>query len=494
MTQHNLLVRVFEACETMSNANVIVTDKTGTLTANEMQVVEGTVAGKRYSLRDDDGDNNHDNTNEGSAQDDNQNDGVDDGEVQTRDQLKELLKKNEALFEIWAESISINSTAFAQNDADDDDDHDKKQSDNGGKKKKTDKDKKKKREQSHQGGSNGDASHKDDHVKFVGNKTESALLHMLEVDFGDLKKKSYQEYRDDADTVQMFPFSSDRKAMATAVKLKEGGKFRLYVKGAAEAIVELCTNRANLDSGNADETTEIDDKARKDISKLIEQYASRSLRTIAMAYKDLDQWPPSGSSDGNKAKYEDVAKDLTLLAIPAIEDPLRHGVPDAVEKCHKAGVQVKMCTGDNLLTAKAIAAQCSIYDEDDKDAITISGSDWRKLSDEEKREKAPKISVMARSLPQDKQTLVKALQDVGQIVGVTGDGTNDALALKDGDVGFSMGQAGTEVAKEASDVIIMDDNVSCYQCSGISSGGPVLNKMTKTVHDHCRRYHLGPLR
>jgi Ca2+-transporting ATPase len=119
-----------------------------------------------------------------------------------------------------------------------------------------------------------------------------------------------------------------------------------------------------------------------------------------------------------------------------------------------------MCTGDNILTAQAIGKQCGIYNEYDDNAIVISGSDWRKLSDEEKREKAPKISVMARSLPQDKQTLVKALQDDGMIVGVTGDGTNDALALKDGDVGFSMGQTGTEVAKEASDVVIMDDNVS----------------------------------
>jgi Ca2+-transporting ATPase len=460
MTQHNLLVRVFEACETMSNANVIVTDKTGTLTANEMRVVEGSIAGVKFSLRD--------KKNKLQRNDDAGQGGHADGKgVKDIDSLKESFKNNKELFDILANSIAINSTAFSQDNKDDEDDDSKGKD---GRKGKGKKDNKAKKGQHGQNGSNGNASHDDqgdeeeqqenEGPKFVGNKTESALLRMLEWDMRGLKDKSYADLREDAETVMLFPFSSDRKAMATAVKLKDGGKYRLYVKGAAEAIVELCTKRANLEGKGAEDTTDLDEKAKQEVGKLIEEYATRSLRTIAMAYRDYDSWPPSGGSGGDKVTYDDVAKDLILLAVPGIEDPLRSGVPDAVEKCHHAGVDVKMCTGDNILTAQAIGKQCSIYDEDNEDAIVISGSDWRKLSDEEKREKAPKISVMARSLPQDKETLVKALQDVGKTVGVTGDGTNDALALKTADVGFSMGQTGTEVAKEASDVVIMDDNVS----------------------------------
>lgn len=462
MTQHNLLVRVFEACETMSNANVIVTDKTGTLTANEMRVVEGTVGGVRFSLRD------KQNFRQG---DDGRNTGQADGEnIKDLDGFKESLKNNDKLFAILADSIAINSTAFQQ---DDDKKDESKQNGNSTKQDKRKGKKAKNQKKQGQNGRNNNAQSEDDEddsqtegPKFVGNKTESALLRMLEWDLRDLKDKSYAQIREEAETVTLFLFSSERKAMATAVKLTEGGKYRLFVKGAAEAVLDLCVDRAKLDSGDIEEKNELDDKGKKEVLDLIEEYASRSLRTIAMAYRDYDEWPPSGAGkaeegDGQgKVKYDDVARDLTLIAIPGIEDPLRSGVPEAVEKCHKAGVNVKMCTGDNILTAKAIGQQCDIYDKDNEDAIVISGAEWRKLSDEEKREQAPKISVMARSLPQDKQTLVKALQDVGMIVGVTGDGTNDALALKDGDVGFSMGQTGTEVAKEASDVVIMDDNVS----------------------------------
>lgn len=459
MTQHNLLVRVFEACETMSNANVIVTDKTGTLTANEMRVVEGTIGGVRFSLREKQNHRQGDQSNNAGQ--------ADGDKVKDLEGLKESLKKNDKLFTIWADSIAINTTAFQQDDQANGGDG---QQDSTSKRdKKQGKPNKKQKKQSHNG-SNGDAAddHEDDPQaegpKFVGNKTESALLRMLDWDFRDLKDQSYAEIREEAETVMLFPFSSERKAMATAIKLKEGGKYRLLVKGAAEAILDLCVDRAKLESGDIEEREKLDEKGKKEVEDLIEEYASRSLRTIAMAYRDYDEWPPSSAGtsgeggDKGKVKYDAVAKDLTLLAIPGIEDPLRSGVPEAVDKCHKAGVDVKMCTGDNILTAKAIAKQCDIHDADNKDAIVISGADWRKLSDEEKREQAPKISVMARSLPQDKQTLVKALQDVGMIVGVTGDGTNDALALKDGDVGFSMGQTGTEVAKEASDVVIMDDN------------------------------------
>lgn len=153
--------------------------------------------------------------------------------------------------------------------------------------------------------------------------------------------------------------------------------------------------------------------------------------------------------------FDDLAQDLTLVAIAGLEDPLRDGVRDAVAKCHRAGVTVKMCTGDNVLTARSIASQCGIFT---KGGIIMEGPVFRKLSQPEMIEIVPRLQVLARSSPEDKQILVETLKHIGDLVGVTGDGTNDGPALKTAHVGFSMGIAGTEVAKEASDIILMDDN------------------------------------
>jgi P-type Ca2+ transporter type 2C len=155
--------------------------------------------------------------------------------------------------------------------------------------------------------------------------------------------------------------------------------------------------------------------------------------------------------------FEFLAKDLTLIGIVGIEDPLREGVRAAVAKCHKAGVTVKMCTGDNILTARSIASQCGIFTTG---GIIMEGPVFRKLSQSEMVEIVPRLQVLARSSPEDKKILVETLKSIGEIVGVTGDGTNDGPALKTAHVGFSMGIAGTEVAKEASDIILMDDNFS----------------------------------
>jgi P-type Ca2+ transporter type 2C len=146
---------------------------------------------------------------------------------------------------------------------------------------------------------------------------------------------------------------------------------------------------------------------------------------------------------------------LTLIGIVGLEDPLRPGVLEAVAKCHKAGVHVKMCTGDNVLTARSIAVQCGIYTQG---GIIMEGPFFRKLSDKDKLDVVPRLQVLARSSPDDKRVLVEKLKELGGIVGVTGDGTNDGPALKTAHVGFSMGIAGTEIAKEASDIILMDDN------------------------------------
>jgi Ca2+-transporting ATPase len=153
--------------------------------------------------------------------------------------------------------------------------------------------------------------------------------------------------------------------------------------------------------------------------------------------------------------YEDLARDMTLLGVVGIEDPLRPGVPEAVAKCQRAGVAVKMCTGDNVLTARSIALQCGIYTPG---GIVMEGPVFRTLDAAAMLEVVPRLQVLARSSPEDKRVLVDKLKELGEIVGVTGDGTNDGPALKTANVGFSMGIAGTEVAKEASDIILMDDN------------------------------------
>ena len=146
-----------------------------------------------------------------------------------------------------------------------------------------------------------------------------------------------------------------------------------------------------------------------------------------------------------------LCQQLVLISIAGIEDPLREGVRDAVAKCHRAGVTVKMCTGDNVLTARSIATQCGIF---------TRGGIIRRLNQQDRMEIVPRLQVLARSSPEDKKILVETLKKIGEIVSVTGDGTNDGPALKTANVGFSMGIAGTEVAKEASDIILMDDNFS----------------------------------
>lgn len=158
-----------------------------------------------------------------------------------------------------------------------------------------------------------------------------------------------------------------------------------------------------------------------------------------------------------KVEYEHLANDLTLIGITGIEDPLRDGVREAVANCQKAGVQVKMCTGDNVLTARSIATQCGIYTAG---GIVMEGPHFRNLDPHVMKAVVPRLQVLARSSPEDKRILVETLKELDEVVGVTGDGTNDGPALKTANVGFSMGIAGTEVAKEASDIILMDDNFS----------------------------------
>ncbi|OCH93080.1 calcium ATPase, partial [Obba rivulosa] len=296
-------------------------------------------------------------------------------------------------------------------------------------------------------------------VVFVGSKTETALLTFAK----ENEWPDYKKTREAAQIVQMIPFSSARKAMGVVVRL-HGGRFRFYLKGASEILTKLCGSHvvvhrdaADRSAGDEVNTREIDEVARDNISRTIIFYANQSLRTIALCYRDFDSWPPPGTQyiSEDEVAYDDLATDMTLIGIVGIEDPLRDGVREAVASCRKAGVTVKMCTGDNVLTARSIALQCGIFTPG---GIVMEGPVFRQLEKQELLEIVPRLQVLARSSPEDKKLLVETLRSLDNVVGVTGDGTNDGPALKTADVGFSMGLAGTEVAKEASDIILMDDN------------------------------------
>lgn len=292
---------------------------------------------------------------------------------------------------------------------------------------------------------------------FIGSKTETAML-MFARDY--LGMDSVARERSSAQIVQLIPFDSGRKCMGVVVKLPTG-VYRLFVKGASEILLNKAT-RYTADVSN-ETITEVE-LTTEDIASLsgtINAYAERSLRTIGMLYKDYTQWPPVGAKvmedDPNMADFDTIFNDMTFLGLVGIMDPLRPGVAEAVAACQKAGVIVRMVTGDNVITARAIAQECGIYTED---GVVMEGPRFRQLTESEMDEMLPRLQVLARSSPEDKRILVRRLKELGETVAVTGDGTNDGPALKMADVGFSMGIAGTEVAKEASSIILMDDNFS----------------------------------
>ncbi|KAL8703467.1 MAG: hypothetical protein Q9201_003341 [Fulgogasparrea decipioides] len=297
----------------------------------------------------------------------------------------------------------------------------------------------------------------DGKATYIGSKTETALLTMAKEFLG---MGPVAEERAGVEVVQLFPFDSDRKCMGVVVRLASGS-YRLLVKGAAEimlrhAALELVdVARESLD------TTELSEAAWTQAAANIEDFATQSLRTIALLFKDFPQWPPAGAEtledDRSMAKFEAVCRDMAFLGVVGIQDPLRDGVAHAVKKCQDAGIVVRMVTGDNVTTASAIARQCGIKTEK---GLVMEGPKFRQLSDEDMDKMLPNLQVLARSSPDDKRILVSRLKHLGETVAVTGDGTNDGPALKMADVGFSMGIAGTEVAKEASAIILMDDNFS----------------------------------
>ncbi|KAG9052918.1 hypothetical protein FS842_009039 [Serendipita sp. 407] len=409
MTKENLLVRVLDSCETMANATVVCTDKTGTLTQNVMHVVAGSVGVHAKFVK-----NLKENVNRTENKDSaNARKHTEDFPIE-QDDINTVLPP--ALRVTFNEAIAVNSTAFE------------------------------------------DVDPETGEVDFVGSKTETALLRFAK----DSKWPSYRQTRANAQIVQLLPFDSERKYMGVIVR--HGDKFRAYFKGASEILTKQCTRHVvvaqpdhPVSGGSEDdpiETTEITDLTKENIANTIIFYANQMLRTIAICYRDVDVWPPPGKGT-DEVPLSELVHELTLIAITGIEDPLRPSVRDAIADAHHAGVTVKMCTGDNVLTARSIAAQCGIYSPG---GIIMEGPVFRRLTDAERQEVVPHLQVLARSSPEDKQVLVETLMSQGEIVGVTGDGTNDGPALKEANVGFSMGIAGTEVAKEASDIILMDDN------------------------------------
>jgi Ca2+-transporting ATPase len=382
----------------MGNATTVCSDKTGTLTQNKMSVVAGTLStASRF------GDKGPSVNAKDEKVDTSMATSSDIGQAEFTATLSDDTRK------LLTDSIVLNSTAF--------------EAEENGK------------------------------TVFIGSKTETALLTFVS---DNLSMDSVSEERANANIVQMIPFDSGRKCMAVTIKLPNG-KYRLLVKGASEILISKCS-RIITDPTKGVTDSMITTEQVQTLNDIVANYASRSLRTIALLYRDFEQWPPRGAvaeDDKRQADFDKVFRDMTFFGVVGIQDPLRPGVTQAVHDCQVAGVFVRMVTGDNVMTAKAIATECGIFTAG---GIAMEGPVFRKLSTKQLNQVIPRLQVLARSSPDDKKLLVKHLKKLGETVAVTGDGTNDAPALKAADVGFSMGIAGTEVAKEASAIIIMDDN------------------------------------
>lgn len=340
LMKSNTLPRTMHACETMGATSVICTDKTGTLTKNQMEVVDCKI------------------------------NGIDKAVV--------------------AEMIAVNTTAnldFTDNAS----------------------------------------------VKVIGNPTEGALLLWL-----NKKGINYLDIREDVPVIDSVPFSTENKYMATIVQSPVLGKKVAYVKGAPEIIMAM---------------SDVDDSTRESIASALTDYQNKAMRTLAVAYQVLDESETiivDGKVKTNK---------LIFVGVFAIQDDIRDGVKESIEECMRAGIAVKIVTGDNPGTAKEVGRKLGLWTDSDDDKSIITGNQLAKLSDKQLDERVMDIKIIARARPMDKRRLVESLQRLDQVVAVTGDGTNDAPALNTADVGLAMGN-GTAVAKDASDMIIQDNSFS----------------------------------
>lgn len=373
MMKDHAMVRNLSACETMGSATVICTDKTGTLTLNQMKVT-------KFWL----------------------------GQEITEEQVEKGI--NSSIVDLLRQGVGLNTTGNV---------------------------------------------YKTDSVsppEVTGSPTEKAILSWAIQDWGmdmELLKKS-------CDILYVETFNSEKKRSGILMHQNVNGTKHVHWKGAAEIILSMCSSYYCINGG----TAVLDAERRNSIENVIQGMAAGSLRCIAFAHAEVSDKESKLTLQDQTLHCKLRENNLTLLGIVGLKDPCRPGVKKAVEACEAAMVEIKMITGDNLFTAKAIATECGIlkYNEEMREGEVVEGIEFRNYNEQERMEKVDKIRVMARSSPSDKLLMVNCLKAKGHVVAVTGDGTNDAPALKAADIGLSMGIQGTEVAKESSDIVILDDN------------------------------------
>ncbi|KKK14387.1 hypothetical protein ARAM_000109 [Aspergillus rambellii] len=392
MLKDNNLVRVFSSCETMGNATSLCSDKTGTLTQNEMTVTAG-VIGANCEFK-------------GLPTDVHSSPDVPNASFSNRifsgicEEIQDLV----------SQSIVINSTAFEEERGTD--------------------------------------------RAFVGSRTESALLIFA---LRRLGVGSITSERRRVPVIRAAPFDCSKKYMATVVDL--GGTYRMYVKGAPEVLLARSTQALEDVYQATFNTPVMDSNMMAYWNGIMDKYTSQSLRMIALAYRDFHTWPPqdalSDYSPSCEVPFDHLVEDMTFIGVLGLQDPVRPQVPETIIRCQHAGVTVRMVTGDSVGTATAVAQQCGILQSN---SLVLEGSVFRSLSRAQIYTVIPRLHVLARSNPADKLMLVKYLRELGEIVAVTGDGTNDGPALQSADVGFAMGIAGTEIARQASSIVLIDDD------------------------------------
>lgn len=431
MSKDGNLVRKLESCEVMGSATCINTDKTGTLTMNKMTVVKSCIGSKEYDLM-----NAEDSKNfSGDVTDKNQiallqniclNSTAFDSQPNDSATIRKetiLLEASKNTNDSWYSKVkNLFSHDYAQDKID-------------------------------------EFLHNEKNKEpYTGSKVEVAMLLFSEKFLG-LKRGTLNNIRSkmfglpSEKIIYEVPFESKRKwSMIVTSNKDDSSTVNVFIKGASEIVSKLCSKMAVTDS---------DVPAEIDLTKVldnIENMANDALRTIALAHMEIP-----ASSFNLDVENDDVLEMLKdhhfiLDCLVGVKDPLRPNVRESVLKCHKAGVVVRMVTGDNLTTAKAIAKNAAILPDSTHDYVSMEGPEFRKLDDEQLNEVVPKLRVLARSSPEDKRILTAKLMALGEVVAVTGDGTNDAPSLKLADIGFAMGIAGTEVSKEASDVILTRDD------------------------------------
>ncbi|XP_027352017.1 calcium-transporting ATPase 12, plasma membrane-type [Abrus precatorius] len=371
MMADQAMVRKLSACETMGSATVICTDKTGTLTLNQMRVT-------KFWL----------------------------GLENVIENFSNAMAPN--VLELFHQGVGLNTTGSVYKPS------------------------------------------SESEPEISGSPTEKAILLWAVSDLGmdmDELKRTHK-------VLHVETFNSEKKRSGIAIRKQTNNTVHVHWKGAAEIILAMCSNY--IDCNGIEKSL---DEERSKLEKIIQGMAASSLRCIAFAHIEISEDIDYNDKDAHQVLRKDG---LTLLGIVGLKDPCRPDVKKAVETCKHAGVHIKMITGDNIFTARAIATECGILDLDGhvNAGEVVEGVEFRNYTEEDRMEKVDKIRVMARSSPLDKHLMVQCLKKKGHVVAVTGDGTNDAPALKEADIGLSMGIQGTEVAKESSDIVILDDNFS----------------------------------